>query len=243
MSLAVPVISPEELSGLFGNWDVSKLSGFVNGDTVETIIDSVNGNHLIQPTAGNRFTYNTNQFNGGYPSLLKNINPSLQRYYGNSNAIENVWAGDLTLFICAKLPSIITPNIILASGIFNFAGGTGGFEILVYNNQIFYRELNIITTFGSLGITYPLSGFILCVNIKRSGMSFFTINNSRIIMSSNTPSYNQSTYDNIYLFSSPINSAGVLLPSYFNQMVLYNRSLTQQEEGRIIRHLKFKWGV
>lgn len=243
-SVRVGCLEPNEVIGLFTDIDMSKLTGYANTNFVPTLIDSIAGNDLIQPTSGNQFQYRTEQMNG-YPSLYKDASYSSARlYYGNSNVLENLWSGDITVFLVVNLPVTTTPLMIMSSGVFNFSGGTGGFELLASNNQIRYRDLLAIEKYVSPPISYvPNANTVIVVNIKRSGRSYLRVNTSRAIMSANTPAYTQSIYDNIYLFSSPISTAGIIGPALFSQMLIYNRSLIAQEEGSVTRFLKFKWGA
>jgi hypothetical protein len=147
------------------------------------------------------------------------------------------------MFISCRFPVITILNAFITSGVFNL-GTTGGFELIVSQTQLFYRELLNLTTYGSPSLNYNTGKTnSITININRGSQSFFAVNNNRVIMSNNTPAYNQSIYDNIYIGASPIASATVPQGLRLNEILIYNRSLSFQEEKQINRYLKFKWGI
>lgn len=240
--LRVGVITPSEVSNLFFNADTSTITGLSDGTLVTTINDLVSGNNLTQSNSTYQFNYRLNQFNG-YASLNKEVSPT-KNYYGNNNNIENLWSGDLTLLYVVNIPTISTPNDIITSGVFNYSGGaSGGFQLYVASAYIQYRELNLTATFSSPQMAYNVGLNLIIVNIKRSGISYITVNGVRSIMSNNTPAYNQSIFDNIYIGTSPVLTGGTPTGFKFCQLVIYSRSLSFQEELNVGRGLKFKWGI
>lgn len=239
--------SPDEVSGLFANFDSSLQAGYVDNSLVPAWTDLIAGNDLIQATAVKQLTYKTNQQNG-YPAFKSiNVFPDADNnYLVTSNAnLEPLWSSDITLFIVVYIPTVVAPVRLLSSGSF---GSTKGFELIVGTTGVFYRELSTggspIWATPACQINFDATNLI-CVNIKRSGTSYIrTQSIPRRLGISNTPAYQLNVSSNLFLgISDNLASAPMPNNTRYNQLPIYNRSLTSTEEGAVFRGLQFKWGV
>lgn len=243
MSYNVITIKPNQISNLFFHYDSSLLLNFSGGTKISTFVDQINGNNFIQLNPTSQYSIENNSQNG-YPSVVK---PSSFTGYTNSNGnIENIWSGNTTMFIAGLIPPVSVPQYLISSGAFN-NGSTGGFELIVVSNfggSIAYRELLNIETFPVTLVNYNTGKTnVISLNLKRGDKSYITINNNRKKITDNLPNYNQSIFDNISLGSSNKNTGAIPQGFKLFEMLIYNRSLSFEEESKVNRYLKFKWNI
>jgi len=247
-SVRVGCKSPDEVSGLFANFDTSLQTGYVDGNLVSSWTDLIAGNNLVQANSSKQLTYKTNQQNG-YPAFKSiNVFPDADNNFlvGSNSTLEALWSGDITFFIVVFVPNTITaPVRLLSSG--SFGNATKGFDLLIRPEGVFYEELStggVVWATPTRTINFGAINLI-CVNIKRSGASYIrTLNTPRTLVNSATPAYQLSTTSNLFLgISHNLASAPMPINTRYNQLCIYNRSLAKDEDGAVFRGLKFKWGA
>jgi hypothetical protein len=229
----------DALPNLFADFDLQRQS-VADGTLVPTLTDWKNGNDLTQSDSAKQMKYKYNQANG-YSAIQKYVGAT-GGYYGINSNLESAWFVDVTIAMSCYLGAIpIVNKYLLASS--TFANNTKGFlSIVTSDGGIFYAGIDNFYRYQSPVVPFiPNAWNTIIFNIKSGGNSYISVNDIRKLIISNTPTYLPSTLSNIWLGITPNSNDGPDTPFSVSRLLIYKRSLSEQEEGQVKRLMNFTY--